>query len=429
MSKKCLILATLITILSINSFAATINSTWVGGSEEDTSWERSSNWDPAIVPDNNATNTFAVTINAGTEEVRVGLTQWHTIDQLDCYGEVELQKYTSNWVELILVDPNGLTNHDYLVIEGFEIAGDVTNTAGATLELEDMGIEGDLYNQAGATIEVFYEVWVDAMENAGSMMIALVGKLDVEAGTLHNTGQINIYGGACEVYEGILDNNDTGLINGFGVIYAEQLLQNEGQIYAYGGSLAISSEGPLTNTGVLGNKPLSSLHIKPGEDVNNQGTIEVNAGGGVAFDSNLINESNGIIRMLGGTLAATTITQKAGAAFEGFGGITADLVLESDASVEITGPTNIVGDVTVESGATLQISDGQTLITGHTTNNGTIELIGGTVIFQGGYSGPGTIPTTAGTDRNHFDVNSDGIEDFKDFANFANNWLWQASWY
>ncbi|GAH31569.1 unnamed protein product, partial [marine sediment metagenome] len=105
------------------------------------------------------------------------------------------------------------------------------------------------------------------------------------------------------------------------------------------------------------------------------------------------------------------------------------LVLESTASIEITGPTNIVGDVTVEAGATLEIRDGQTLITGQTVNNGTIKLIGGTVIFQGGYSGGGTMPVTAGTDRNHFDVNSDGIEDFKDFASFAESWLWQASWY
>ena len=143
----------------------------------------------------------------------------------------------------------------------------------------------------------------------------------------------------------------------------------------------------------------------------------------------MVNEPNGVIELLGGTLAATTITQKAGAALEGFGGITGDVLIDPDGLIKLTGPTNIVGDVTVEPGATLQISDGQTLITGQTVNNGSIELIGGTVIFQGGYSGAGTIPVTAGTDRNHFDVNADGIEDFKDFASFADNWLWRASWY
>jgi len=254
-----------------------------------------------------------------------------------------------------------------------------------------MGIEGDLYNQAGATIEVFYEVWVDAVENAGSMMIAQAGKLDVEAGTLHNTGQINIYGGTCEVYDGILDNNDTGLIKGFGILYADQLLQNKGKIYAYGGSLAVLSEGSITNTGILANKAVSSLHIKPAVDVNNLGTIEVNAGGGVAFDCNMVNESNAVIKLLGGTIAAKTITQSAGAIFEGFGGITGDVMINPNGLIELISPTNIVGDVTVEHNAVLEISNGQTLIVGHTTNNGEIRVVNGDVVFQGGYSGSGIV--------------------------------------
>jgi len=393
MSKKVLILTAILLVFSAYKLqAAVTHSTWVGGSHDE--WGQASNWSPSRVPDNSSSRTYAVTIDAGGGYVRVGVLQWFTIDQLDCRGEVELNNWdwASNWVALTLVDPSGLTNHGYLVIEGFEIVGNVTNTTGAMLELEDMGIEGDLYNQAGATIEVFYEVWVEgAVENAGSMMIAQAGKLDVEAGTLHNTGQINIYGGACEVYGGILDNNDTGLIKGFGILYADQLLQNKGKIYAYGGSLAISCEGPLTNTGVLGNTPLSSLHIKPAEDVNNLGTIEVNAGGGIAFDCNIVNEPNAVIKLLGGTIAAKTITQSAGAIFEGFGGITGDVMINPNGIIKLTGPTNIVGDVTLEHNAVLEISDGQTLIVGHTTNNGEIRVVNGNVIFQGGYGGSGVV--------------------------------------
>ncbi|GAJ13051.1 unnamed protein product, partial [marine sediment metagenome] len=256
-----------------------------------------------------------------------------------------LQKWTSNWVELIPVDPSGLTNYGYLVIVGLVINGDVTNTAGATLELEDTEIEGDLYNQAGATIEVFEvsdEVLVEGdVENAGSITVTPVSKLNVAGSTLHNTGQINIYGGSCIVYDGILDNNDTGVINGFGVIYADQLLRNKGGIYAFGGSLAIACNGPLTNTGLLGNNPSSSLHIKPTADVNNNGTIKVNAGG-VAFDCNLVNEPNGTIQLLGGNLSATQITQTADANLAGFGGITGDVFIDPNAIIELTGPTNIV---------------------------------------------------------------------------------------
>ena len=393
MSKKVLILTAILLVFSACKLqAAVTHSTWVGG--EEGNWGQASNWSPHTVPDNSTWRTYAVTIDAGGGYVRVGLLQWRTIDQLDCYGEVELQNYTSDWVELILVDANGLTNHDYLVIEGLEIVGNVTNTAGATLELEDMEIEGDLYNQAGATIEVFEvsdEVLVEGnVENAGSMTITPVSKLRVGGSTLHNTGQINIYGGACIVYDGILDNNDTGVIQGSGVVFADQL-QNKGKIYAYGGSLAVVSGGPFLNSGILTNYALSSLHIKPAEDVNNLGTIEVNAGGGVAFDCNMVNEPNAVIKLLGGTIAAKTITQSAGAIFEGFGGITGNVMINPNSLIKLTGPTNIVGDVTVEHNAVLEISDGQTLIVGHTINNGEIRVVNGNVVFQGGYSGSGIV--------------------------------------
>ncbi len=396
MLTKLFMLTTIVLVFSAHAVEAdVVHSTWVGGERGE--WARASNWDPASVPDNNSWRTFVATIDSnsiGIDEITVGLQQSRTIDQLDCYGNVELQTWTSDWVELTLVDPSGLTNHGYLVMVGFVIVGNVTNTAGATLELEDMEIEGDLYNQAGATIEVFEvsdEVWVGgAVENAGSMTITPVSKLNVEGSTLHNTGQINIYGGGCVVYNDIIDNNDTGVIQGFGVVFADQL-QNKGKIYAYGGSLAVVSGGPFLNSGILANYALSSLYIKPAEDVNNLGTIEVNAGGGVAFDCNLVNETNGVIELRGGTLAATSITQSAGATFEGFGGISGDILIEPTGLIRLSGPTNIVGDVEIDENGTLEISDGSTLITGYTTNNGVIHVVNGDVVFQGGYSGNGVV--------------------------------------
>ncbi len=403
--------------------AAQINSTWVGGSQGE--WGQASNWDPAIVPDNNPTNTFAVTIDAGGDEVFVALQQWRTIDQLDCYGEVELQNWTSGWIKLTLVDANGLTNHGYLEIENIEINGNVTNLAGATLDSWNMDIGANLYNQAGATIEVEGESDVEGdLQNDGTITIIHASDLWCHQQVINN-GLINIYCGEFGV-KGIVDNNSTGVIRGFGVIYAEQLLRNKGGIYAYGGSLAVLSEGSLLNTGVLGNTPLSSLHIKPGEDVNNQGTIEANAGGGVAFDCNLVNEPNGVIKLLGGTLAATTITQTADANFAGFGTITGDVVIEPNGLIQLTGPTNIVGDMQIGTGATLEISDGTTLITGYTTNNGTIHMKGGRIIPQGGFTNNGNIMWEPGTFNNIADFNLDGLVNFKDFADFADTWLWKA---
>lgn len=428
MSKKVLISTAIILAFAASDIqAAQIPVSWDGGGNYN-DWDDPNNWDPNIVPDNNATNTFAVTIDAGGGYVRVDLRQSRTIDQLDCYGEVELASW--DWTELTLVDVNGLTNHGYLDIEEVEIAGNVTNTAGAILELCDTEIDGNLYNQVGAMIEVEFENDVEGdLQNDGTLTINHASDLLVDK-KIHNTGLINLYGGECGVNE-ILDNNSTGVIRGFGLLWTDQLLRNKGRIYAYGGSLAVLSKGPLLNTGLLGNWPLSSLHIKPALDVNNQDTLEVNAGGGVAFDCNLVNVTDANIYLLGGTLAATTITQSAGATFEGFGGITGNIVIQPNGIIKLTGPTNIVGDVNIPASATLEISDGTTLITGDCTcDYGTIHMIGGRIIIQGDFTNNNcNIIWEPGTYTNVADFNLDGTVNFKDYADFADTWLWQASWY
>ena len=200
-------------------------------------------------------------------------------------------------------------------------------------------------------------------------------------------------GGACDI-NGYLDNDRTGTIKGSGVVGGSlPFINNKGMIRSTGGTLVVATAGSFFNRGTICNAPLASLNVMlvgPPSDANNLGTIEINAGGGIAFDCNLVNvsEPNAVIKLLGGTLAAKTITQKAGATFRGFGGITGNIVIEPNAIIKLTGPTNIVGDVTIGEGATLDISDGTVLITGLTTcNGGTIRLKGGTIITQGGTSG------------------------------------------
>jgi len=437
--------------------AEQISVGWDGGGDGN-SWGDPCNWDPDIVPDNNDVYTFAVTIDGGTGQLELHLHTSRTIDRLDCYGEFWMYMGVDNTtmpIDLTLNEANGLsnygefqlwiyaahwsrivgniTNHGVMDLQsnvGY-IKGNVTNLSGAELWLSNVSImTGNLRNSAGGVIEIerIVDVVGGAVENAGSIVVRSASEL-VADNTFHNTGQIQLHGGSC-YSEGLFHNDVDGLIKGFGVLFAEGLLQNDARIYAYGGSLAIASEDGLINEGVLGNHALSSLHIGPTVDVNNNDTMTVNAGGGVAFDSNLVNEPNGIIKLLGGTLAATSITQTADANFAGFGLITGDILIESGAKIELTGPTNVFGDVNIPAGATLEISDGQTLITGHTTCDGAIHLIGGTVVFQGGCDCEDcNIVNEAGIDRNHFDLNADGTEDFKDFTYFAETWLWQASWY
>jgi hypothetical protein len=447
MFRKVLFLAVIIAICSFNCYAEVIDSSWVGGKEG--TWENASNWDPAIVPDNNATNTFNVTIAAvitDGNDIGIGLTQSHTINRMDCNvtgdgGILHFSKWTSDWIELRLDEPNGLTNYGLLEIDEINIEGNLNNAAGACCDLEDMDIEGNLYNQANAKMEFEgeFDIGDDGnLENAGTMWMWGPGVSLWIEGTLHNVGQINLYAADCGANRILNDSN--GVIQGWGNLCTEdegELLQNEGAIYASGGSLVIATENnAISNNGILGCEPGCFLHVKPAciepgqEDVSNLDKIKVKGGGCVTFCCNLFNQANGEIELLGGTLAATTITQSADANFAGFGGITGDVVIEPNGIIKLTGPTNIVGDVNIPANATLQISDGQTLITGHTTCKGTIRLIGGTVIFQGGCDcNDCNIINEAGECSNLFDVNKDGTVDFRDFAGFAENWLWDADWY
>lgn len=439
MLRKELMLMAIILAFAASNLQAVqiIYSDWVGGESEE--WGNPENWDPNIVPDNNDSQKFVVTIDsnyAGVDEIEVGLRQRRDVNQVDCYGEVELLIWPHDWqnehVELTIY--NGLTNYGDLLIEGdgqwFTINANVTNTAGAWFELGNVEINANLYNLAGATIEVECENDVEGdLQNHGTLIVPHASDLLV-GGNIRNTGLIQLFDGECGAGE-ILDNNSTGVIRGFGILFAEQLLRNKGEIYAYGGSLVVLSEGPLLNSGLLSNYPLSSLQIKPAMDVNNFGTIGVHSGGGVAIDSNVVNEPNATILLLGGTLAAVSITQSAEANFAGFGGIAGDIVIDPNGLIGLIGSTNVVGNMEIGTDATLEISDGTTLIINQTTcNNGTIHMIGGRIICRGGLTNNNcNIIWEPGTYINMADFNLDGTVNFKDFAYFGDSWLWQASWH
>jgi hypothetical protein len=240
-----------------------------------------------------------------------------------------------------------------------------------------------------------------------------------------NNGETDLYGSTCKI-SGSLDNR--GTIKGFGRFQSDKLIQNDGVIYASAGHLILHSYLSFANKGMLVNKPLASLHIRSAEDTNNAGTIEVNAGGGVVFDTNLVNQSGASVRLLGGTLAANMITQTGGADFEGFGGISGDVILDSTDTVRLTGSTNIVGSVMVEKDSTLEISDGQVLITGHTTCDGTIHIKGGSIVPQGGLSGDYNVVSQPSIYSNIVNHGRNGMTSFRNVVLVADTWLRQPNW-
>ncbi len=431
MFRKVLFLAGAVSVLlAWNVKAAVINSTWIGGDKG--GWGNPYNWNPNIVPRNSVSDTFNVSIS----NAHIWLDDYYdpNVSSLSIDGDVDLW---SRFVQLFSIEHSNLSigADDSLQLNDLHVEsnGAASNYGRIDFQHRSM-IKEDIVNYGLINISAVSEASIEGeLTNHGTVVIAHSGHFNANEG-IQNHAQFGIYGGI-GVTDDVMNNNPTGTLQGFGLFYAEQQIVNAGQIVAWGGSLTIATGGTLTNTGLIQSTELSPLLISTHmsstpADFHNSGTIDIQTGGGVAFNCNLVNDANGVIELLGGTLSATTITQSQNGIFQGFGSIAGEVIVEPNGIIELTAPTNIVGDVTIGDGATLEVSDGTTIITGHTTcNNGTIHMIGGRVICQGGLTNNGCeIVWEPGIDSNAADYNLDGRVNLEDYAQFAKTWLWEASW-
>lgn len=303
-------------------------------------------------------------------------------------------------------------------------APDASQSQSIHTEGEGQDIYGNLDIGPGETIVAHDDIWVHgSILNQGSVLIPF-NQFWAEQ-RLENSGLIEMYDGLCSGDE-ILENLIGGEIKGYGAIYSFGGINNSGFLRTLAGSLMIYSPQGVSNAGTFRSSPSTSLTIVTEvPHISNQGTIDIELDGAVVFDCNLVNEPNAVIRLRRGTLAAQTITQSAGAILEGFGGISGDVLIDPNGIVKLTGPTNIVGDVKIAQGAIWEIGDGTTLVTGHTTCDGTIHMKGGRIIPQGGLSGECEIIWEPGAYTNPADFDFDGKVGMKDFAAFADVWLWE----
>ena len=264
-------------------------------------------------------------------------------------------------------------------------------TCGGGLNAQE--IYGTSYNGPGATLTVEgQDLMVHGnVQNFGTVLI-LPNNTLWEEGEFQNSGTVQVFGAQCSTVKTFW-NNLGATIEGYGNIHSDTAINNKGLIRSLAGSLVVSSWGDpkitmTTNSGTLRNSAGTTLAVMSfGPDVSNQGTVEINAEGTVTFDGKLTNEPNGVVKLLGGTLAAPTVVEKAGATLQGFGGITGNITIDPGAALILTGATNIVGDVTVAKGGELEIRDQTVLVTGKVSCDGTIRLKGGHLIPQGGLSG------------------------------------------
>jgi len=432
MFKKLLVLVVVFSFFVCNARADQIAVSWDGGGDGG-SWSDPCNWSPDIVPDGD----FEVYIQNAEVEIQ----QDRIVSSLHTSGEVFFGCWNSFYdPTLTFTNPGGLTNEGELRLENIEFKGSFTNEDNAFIVMDevtgDICIEGDFTNNGSVFVcSPCPVLCVEGVEgsfiNNGKMHLqnALVGFDETDANML---------------------NADGATIWGSGTVYSGNSLVNRGHIISSSGALQIHGHEVAINdiNGILESTSGSSLSISSAfleagpKEMSNNGTIIIAPDSAIAFKENrlwdpgllgdctLVNDTNGNIQLKGGTLASATIVETADANFVGFGAITGNVEIEPDGLIELTGPTNIVGDVNIPADATLRINDGQTLITGLTTCEGTIHLVGGTVVFQGGCDcNECNIINEAGIDRNHFDVNADGAVDLEDYAYFVASWLWESSWH
>ena len=455
MLKKTLILFVVITSIWFGIFCGNVSADgkdifWDGSIG--CSWSDYRNWWVEAYPDppgeccvpNNLSN---VILN-NAQGVCLDTNGTAIINSLKNSGESWLSLQTGWYPCLKMVN---FLNQGELKINGWqehfiEITGSFVNDTDAVLQIStNLSFQGsaNLLNAGEFDVDPFCKVAMHDGEITNSGKLDIDGRLDnvsitnsgvvqvggngdIDALNLLNNATIQVYGGSLGSDNELINS---GSITGWGVVYGTSSFQNQtgGAITASYGALRLVTDGTFSNSGIIKNLPLSSLDIwdwSSPTDVMNNGTIEVNTGGGVAVHSNLRNSE--IIHLLGGALSANTIIQNSGATFSGFGNITADIVIENSGAMQFTGPTNIIGDVTIGTDATLEVRDGQTLVTGHTTNNGTIHIIGGTIIFQGGLTNNGDIIRESSSYSNASDFNYSGSVDGSDLAVFASEFGWTA---
>jgi len=296
------------------------NSTWNGGTGN---WNTAGNWTPGTVP-NNGGSTYNVTIDSGGTDV-VTLNISPTINLLNLGGASGGSAY--------LEDASGSP-------ETLTITGALTVNA-----------TGELSLGYGST---------------------------VSAGSVANTGNIDLQGGSSLSVSGNLTNSGTVLTDYY----------------------CCSTNSSLTVTGSFTNNAGANFYVglnNASTDVDSVGTL-VNSGYlyvGTGATLKLTNQANGITDVAAGSLISDSGTISAGAnnAFYKLASIEGELQLENGKSTADTATT-----LTIAGGGFLDLQNGSSFSVANVTNSGTVA----TDYYC---CGTGSSLTVSGTFTNNADAN------------------------
>jgi len=222
-----------------------------------------------------------------------------------------------------------------------------------------------------------------ATQNNGTMNLAFLGNMTLDTG-LSNSGLVDMKGGNL-AGPGTFTNTAAGTLVGSGAVTND--IVNAGLISARSGNLTVGG-GSFTNTGLVRNTVGSNLFVTA-TAVNHTGSIEVNAAGSVVFNDAVTNNPGETVTLYGGALGTGGLVNAEGGTISGFGSLTGSLT--NAGNVDFFGTTSLVGDLENLGTGHFLVRNDQTLVTGHTTNDGTIETLNGQVIFEGGLTNNGAL--------------------------------------
>lgn len=246
--------------------------------------------------------------------------------------------------------------------------GGTLQLAGGQLNGQRLKIDGTLQVSGDSTVTAPIDLGARSLAQVDATL-TLQGTMTVRNNLAHEQGVIG---------SGLIAIGSPGRLTGQGVVAVN--LANAGLVQAKGGALTLAGAS-LVNTGTLRNEVGATLFVDAAS-VQNSGQLQVGAAGGMVFGSALNAAAGSRIELAGGTLATPMLNHADGAQLRGFGTVVGEIANAGE--IEFYGPSVVVGGFHNGQGGLLTVRNEQTLITGLFVNDGTIQTIGGQVIFEGG---------------------------------------------
>jgi hypothetical protein len=423
---KTQIMVVLFAVSCINAGIAATAYVWSG--PDGGLWSQPGNWSPYGAPGTDPADTVQIAADPSISTTIIADVSC-TVQSITSSGKIVIRGTLDSTGSPENTLDGLLTNSGFLDIWNMKIKGQMVNQAGAVMKLREIRGSVQIENY-GELRWYFVNVLDEAsfITNYSKMLVIDPGVLD-SYGSMINTGTVSIS------FSNLAFEADATLINE-GTIYGagnlmmlDTPLSNSGTIKSMFGDLVVISTGETINDGTLYNEPGTLLFMttQAVTPLINRGQIRTLSGGGVSlYPSHVSNESGGLIELKGGFLRALSIEAKPYSTIQGRGELISSLYIDQDATANFYRELTITNYLGIEPSAELTIEDGEMLVEGNISNEGTIRLKSSRLIPRGGLSGGGQIIWDISDYNTMTDYNFDGVVNMEDLATFAQTWLWQS---